>query len=62
MIWEVDPAKGSFQVLKLYVTDAYHQGTLRTTQVGAFTYDIPSSVNDDCIIVFINIILMMGWV
>ena len=27
-IWEADPAEGSVQVSNIYVTDAYHRGTL----------------------------------
>ena len=43
-IWEADPVQGIVRVSKLDVTDAYHRGTLRMSQVGAFTYAIPSSV------------------
>ena len=35
-IWEADLAEGLVRVSKLDVTDAYHHGTLKPSQVGAF--------------------------
>ena len=35
-IWEADPAEGPVRVSKHDVTDAYHRGTLKPSQVGAF--------------------------
>ena len=44
------------------MTNAYHSGTLRPTQVGAFAYVVPSASEDDCVITCINLLLPMGWV
>ena len=40
-IWEADPVKVPVRVSKLDVIYAYHCGTLRPSQVGAFAYIIP---------------------
>ena len=61
-IWEADPGEGLVQVSKLDVTDAYHCGTLNPSQVGAFSYVIPSVPEDDVIIICIDLVLPMGWV
>ena len=60
-IWKADPAKGPVWVSKLDVTDAYHRGTLWTSQVVAFAYVTPSSSDYDCIIICIDLVLPMGW-
>ena len=44
------------------ITDAYHRGTLRTSQVGSFVYAVPSSATDDCVIICIDLVIPMGWV
>ena len=61
-IWEAYPAKGPGRVSKIDVMDAYHHGTLQPSQVGTFTYVVPSDLDDDCIIIFIDLVLPMGWV
>ena len=61
-IWEVDPEEGPVRVSKLDVTDAYHRGTLQLSQVGTFSYAIPSVPDYDVIIICIDLILLMGWV
>ena len=61
-IWEADPDKLSLQVLKIDVTGDYHCGALRPYQVGAFTYIVPLAPIDDCIIICIDLVLLMGWV
>ena len=61
-IWEADPVRGPVRVSKLNVTDAYRRGTLRTAQVGAFTYIVPAAYEGDCVIFCINLVLPMGWV
>ena len=40
-IWEADPVEGPVRVSKLDVTDAYHRGTLKPSQLGAFAYVVP---------------------
>ena len=42
-VWEADPVQSPVRVLKLDVTDAYHHGTIKPAQVGAFVYVIPSA-------------------
>ena len=61
-IWEADPEEGPVRVSKLDVTDAYHCGTLKPSQVGAFTYVVPSVPEDDVILICIDLVLPMGWV
>ena len=60
--WEADPYKIPFQVSKLDITDAYHCGILRLSQVGAFAYSIPVASDNDFIIICIDMVLPMGWV
>ena len=62
MIWEADPAEGLVLVSKLNVTDMYHHGTLRTSQVDAFKYVSPSDPDNDGIVIFVDLFLLMGWV
>ena len=47
---------------KIYVTDAYHHSTLKPSQVGAFAYLVQSVPDGDVILIFINLVLPMGWV
>ena len=61
-IWEVDLDKGPDRVSNLDVTDTYHRGTLRTFHVGDFDYTIPLADKNNCIIICIDIVLLMGWV
>ena len=61
-VWEADPVQGLVRVTKLDVTDAYHCGTVKTAQVGAFAYVIPSAPGDEEKIICINLVLKMGWV
>ena len=50
-IWEADPSEGPVRISKIDVIDAYHQVTLQPSQVGAFTYIILSTPNDNGIII-----------
>ena len=61
-ILETDSDKGPVRVSKLGLTDAYHRGTRRPSQVGAFTYVIPSADYNDCIIICFNLVLPIRWV
>ena len=45
-VWEVDLAQGPVRVSKLDVIDAYHHGTVKPAQVGAFVYIILSDQVD----------------
>ena len=47
---------------KLDFTYAYHLGTITPSQVGAFVYVIPLVPEDEGCIIFINLVLLMGWV
>ena len=47
---------------KLDTTDAYHRGTFKPVQVGAFAYIILSAPGDEGIFICINLFLPMGWV
>ena len=47
---------------KLDVTGAYHRGTVKPAQVGAFAYVIPSAPGDEGIFICIDLVLPMGWV
>ena len=58
----MDPIQGPVRVSKLDVTDAYHRGTVKPAQVGAFAYVIPSAPGDKGIFICINLVLPMGWV
>ena len=57
-----DPVQGPVWVSKLDITDAYHRGTVKSSQVGAFAYVIPLSPGDKGRIVCIDLVLLMGWV
>ena len=59
-IWEVDPVEGPIRVSKLDLTDAYHRGTLKPSQVGSFAYVIPSVPEDDVILICIDLVSPMG--
>ena len=59
-IWEADPDKGPVWFWKIDATDAYHHGTLWPSQVGTFTYVIPSSLDYDCITICVYLVLPMG--
>ena len=61
-IWEVDPEEGPVRVSRLDVTDAYHRGTLKLSQVGAFTYVVPLIPDDDIILICIDLVLPIRWV
>ena len=43
------------------VTDAYHRGTLRPSQVVAFTYVVPLAAAYDCVIICIDLVIPTGW-
>ena len=58
-IYESDLAQVPVWVSKLDVKDAYQCGTLRSSQVGAFTYVTLSALGDDSIIICINMVLLM---
>ena len=45
---------------KLDVMDAYHRGTLKPSQVGAFAYVVPSVPDEDGILICIDLVLPMG--
>ena len=40
-IWKADPVEVPVRVSKMDVTDAYHRGTLRTSQVVSLAYVVP---------------------
>ena len=61
-IRKADPVQGPVQVSNLDVTGAYHCGTLWLAQVGAFAYVVLSASEDNCVIIFINLVLPMGCV
>ena len=42
-IWEADPVQGPVQVSNLDIRDAYHRGTLRSAQAGAFVHIISTA-------------------
>ena len=62
VIWEVDLEEGPVRVPKLDVMDAYHRGTIHSSQVGLFAYVVPSVSEDYVIIICIDLVLPMGWV
>ena len=47
---------------KLDITDTYHHGTVKPSQVGLFAYVIPSAPWDKGIFICIDLVLPMGWV
>ena len=49
-------------VSKLYSTYTYHYDTLWPSQVGDFAYVVPTVPDDDCIIIYIDLVLPMIWV
>ena len=61
-VCEADPVQGPVRVSTLDVTDAYHRGTVKPVQVGAFAYVIPSAPGDEGIFICIGLVLPMGWV
>ena len=42
--------------------DAYHRGTLCPAQMEAFSYVVPAAAKENCVIICINLMLLMGWV
>ena len=58
----MNPIQGPVRVSKLEVTDAYHRGTVKPAEVGAFAYVIPSAPGDEGIFICIDLVLPMGWV
>ena len=60
-VWEADPVQGMVRVSKLDAIDAYHCGTVKPSQVGAFAYVIPLASGDKVPIICINLVLPMGW-
>ena len=46
---------------KLDVTDTYHHGTLKPSQVSVFAYVVPSVPDDDVVLLCIDLVLPMGW-
>ena len=60
LIWEADTYKGPIRVFKLDVTDDYHCGTLQLFQVRPFAYVVLAAAEDDCVIICINLVLLMG--
>ena len=61
-VWEADPAQGLVLVSNLDVTDAYHRGTVRPSQVGSFVYVVPLAPGDKGCIICIELALQMEWV
>ena len=59
-VWEADPVQGPVRVSKLDVTDAYHRDTIKPSQVGAFSYVIPSEPGDEGTIICIDLVFLMG--
>ena len=49
VIWEADTEEGPVRLSKLYVTEAYHRGSLKPSQVVAFAYIVPLVSDDDVI-------------
>ena len=54
--------EGPVRASKIDVTDVYHRGTLKPSQVGVFTYVVPSVPDENVILICINLVLPMGWV
>ena len=52
---EADPFKVVIQVSKMDVTNAYHHGNVKLSQVGAFAHIIPSAPGDESCIICINL-------
>ena len=62
VVWEAEPVQGPVRVSKLDVTDAYHRGTVKPAQVGAFAYVISSGPGVEGAFICTNLVLSMGWV
>ena len=58
----MDLVQGPVRVSKIDVTDTYHRGTVKPDQVGMFAYFIPSETGEEGKIIYINLVLTMGWV
>ena len=58
----MDLAQGPVRVSKLDVIDAYHHGTVKPAQVGAFVYIILSEPGEEGKTICINLVLPTGWV
>ena len=61
-VWEAYPAQGPVRVSRLVITVAYHRGTVTPSQVGAFSYVVPSAPGEKGYIIYINLVLPMGLV
>ena len=59
-IWEADPSKVPVQVSKINGMDGYRRGTLWPSQLYALVYSILLAPDNDCIIICINLVLLMG--
>ena len=44
------------------ISNAFHQCPLRAAHIGAFTYVVPPLPSDTTILLFINLVLPMGWI
>ena len=60
-IGEAGLVEDPMRVSKLDIMDAYYCGTLRPSQAGAFAYVVPSVPEDDRVIIYIEMVLPMGW-
>ena len=54
-VWGADPVQGPFRVSKLDIRDAFHRGTIKSAQVGAFAYVILFVPRYKGIIICINL-------
>ena len=61
-VWDTDLVQDPIWVSKLDITDAYHRGTVKPLQVGAFVYVISLSPGEEGCVIFIDLVLLMGWV
>ena len=56
-IWEEYPTEDPTQVSKLDITGMYHRGNFQPPRVGVFMYVVPLAPEENCIIIFIDLIL-----
>ena len=61
-IWEADPIDGPVFISKWDISDAFHGCHICPEDVGAFAYVVPPIPSDQEPLLYIDLVLPMGWV
>ena len=61
-IWEADPSDGPVWLSKWDISDTFHRCLLRLANIGAFTYVVSLLPKYTSTLLYIDLVLPMGWV